>query len=226
MYDQKNRPHPSFDRSAVPASMEVMSDHETKRRRVANDVIEVNVGGKIFTTRKSTLQFEKDSMLAKLFDDDSPFGEVTLDSHERVFLDRDPEMFSVVIDYLRCAGRLVGATSCSLDELAKVKEQAEFFSLAGLCAAVDEIVRLREAAEAEAARPKIMEYELRRLGLPSEADQFRLTARSRKQQLAQEVQRLANIGYRVSHMQADHEAGLIDVLMAREAQGIAPTSQA
>ena len=101
----------------------------SKRRRVAapsDSVLEINVGGTIFVTKKSTLSFENDSMLARLFDDESPFGELPRDQSDRVFLDRDPAVFGVVLEYLRCAGRLVGATARSADELSRVKEQAEF----------------------------------------------------------------------------------------------------
>ena len=58
----------------------------SKRRRVAapsDSVLEINVGGTIFVTKKSTLSFENDSMLARLFDDESPFGELPRDQSDR-----------------------------------------------------------------------------------------------------------------------------------------------
>ena len=116
----------------------------SKRRRVAapsDSVLEINVGGTIFVTKKSTLSFENDSMLARLFDDESPFGELPRDQSDRVFLDRDPAVFGVVLEYLRCAGRLVGATARSADELSRVKEQAEFFGLSGLVSAFPTVRR-------------------------------------------------------------------------------------
>jgi hypothetical protein len=127
----------------------------SKRRRVDGDsVLEINVGGTVFTTRKSTLMFESGSMLAKLFDEESPFGELSRDSSDRVFLDRDPQVFSVVLDYLRSAGRLVGATARSIDELSSVKEQADFFGLLGLIAAVDEILEERARTDAEVEKKR------------------------------------------------------------------------
>lgn len=109
-----------------------------------DDVIELSVGGRIFTTRRSTLRFEADSMLATLFSLDSPFGPMPTTSAGIPFLDRSPDTFALLLDYLRRAGRLVGHTSCSLDTLARLREDAEYFGLAGLASAVDEVVQARE----------------------------------------------------------------------------------
>ena len=72
-----------------------------------SSVVELNVGGTVFTTTLGTLRFEQDSMLARKFAEDSPFGQISTDKDGRPFVDRDPLSFAVVLDYLRRGGRLV-----------------------------------------------------------------------------------------------------------------------
>jgi hypothetical protein len=81
------------------------------------DIVEINVGGRLFTTRLSTLQFDPDSMLAKLFDPASPFGPVDTDKDGRPFLDRDADGFALVLDYLRRSGRTIAPDASSVLEL-------------------------------------------------------------------------------------------------------------
>ena len=114
------------------------------------DVIELLVGGRSFTTRLATLQFEEESMLAKLFADESPFGEVATTSKGTPFLDRDPDTFALILNYLRRSGRFVGHEGLSPDLLAQLREDAEYFGLAGLVAAVDGTLVARAAAKAKA----------------------------------------------------------------------------
>jgi hypothetical protein len=66
----------------------------------------MSLGGRPFTAKRTTLQFVPDSMLAKLFDEESPFG-ADKDDDDRVFIDRDPELFVHVLDYLRTGGHVV-----------------------------------------------------------------------------------------------------------------------
>ena len=84
--------------------METSSSRETKTGATA--VIEINVGGKVFTTSRLTLCSDRDSMLATLFDVNSPF-KILKDSTGRPFLDRDGDAFALVLDFLRRGQRLV-----------------------------------------------------------------------------------------------------------------------
>ena len=119
----------------------------TARKPAAVDgPFELNVGGRVFTTRRSTLTMEGGSMLANLFNERSAFDEIDRDPAGRVFLDRDGDSFAVVLDYLRRAERLVGKHSA--DMLSRVREDAEYFGLDGLVAAID---AYNEAADAERA---------------------------------------------------------------------------
>lgn len=133
-----------------------------KRRRVseapvANDVLEINVSGRIFTTRFSTLCFEKDSMIAKLFAKESPFGVMPTDAHKRPFIERDSDVFALIMDYLRRGGRFVGVSGLSVDTLAKLRDDAEYFGLAGLVKAVDDAEAARRVALKKADKKRLAE---------------------------------------------------------------------
>ena len=63
------------------------------------NIIELNVGGRKFTTTRDTLCKDTDSMLAAMFSGD--FMPAHQDSKGRVFLDRNGDMFAVILSYLR-----------------------------------------------------------------------------------------------------------------------------
>jgi len=67
------------------------------------DPVELNVGGRSFTTFKSTLIKEEGSMLEAMFSGRHP---PIKDTKGRFFIDRSPESFVYVINYLR-TGKLV-----------------------------------------------------------------------------------------------------------------------
>ena len=73
-----------------------------------NSIINLNVGGKVFTTSLSTLLSEPGtSLLAKMFDPDGTVGESGLvapaakDREGNYFVDRNPAVFEVILEYLR-----------------------------------------------------------------------------------------------------------------------------
>lgn len=59
-------------------------------------VITVNVGGKLFTTMKSNLK--KSKFFNVIFENKL---ECTVDENNRIFVDRDPDLFSIILNYLR-----------------------------------------------------------------------------------------------------------------------------
>ena len=67
------------------------------------DIIDINVGGKDdFSVRKSTLCHVEGSALEAMFS-----GRHTLQKkEERVFIDRNPLAFQLMIDYIRNSGQL------------------------------------------------------------------------------------------------------------------------
>jgi hypothetical protein len=77
----------------------------SRPRPVELDVVELNVGGHIFTTTPQTLKSQPQSLLAELFAEDYP---AKLDLEGRVFIDRSGEMFEEILEFLRCAARWPG----------------------------------------------------------------------------------------------------------------------
>ncbi|KAG0447982.1 hypothetical protein HPP92_028057 [Vanilla planifolia] len=70
---------------------------------VGQQRIKLNVGGKQFETAASTLQIGgNESLLAAL---SARYATAEDDDHEPIFIDRDPEIFSILLSLLRC-GRL------------------------------------------------------------------------------------------------------------------------
>ena len=150
----------------------------------------------------------------------------------------------MVLEYLRCAGRLVGATARSADELSRVKEQAEFFGLSGLVAAVDEILEERQKAEnartkkatAEEAKRKRKEMaeaaeEVKRKTKEEvEARRGRKIMQYRHARLGpldmpdgaeldanrNELKELTLFGFRVHHMNLDKSGRYCELLLGRE----------
>ena len=65
-----------------------------------DDIIEINAGGKIITTLRSTLTAVPDTMLANMFSGRWEESMVR-DNNGRIFLDEDPEFIEVIINFLR-----------------------------------------------------------------------------------------------------------------------------
>src|SRR5690242_7992587 len=81
-----------MQRFALPGGSNIVSPSST-------NLVEVNVGGTIFTTFVSTLTKHPSSMLAAMFSGRHP---LVRDKEGRPFLDRNPELFKLILEYLRC----------------------------------------------------------------------------------------------------------------------------
>jgi len=88
-----------------------------------SNVIALNVGGKKMTTLKSTLCKYQDSMLAVMF---SGRHVLNQDEEERIFIDRDPSVFSLVLEFLRNSE--VPVFKDDTEEM-KFKRELDFFGL-------------------------------------------------------------------------------------------------
>ncbi|XP_055333491.1 BTB/POZ domain-containing protein KCTD16-like [Paramacrobiotus metropolitanus] len=99
----------------------------------SNEVIELNVGGVLYSTTTSTLVRDSESLLAKMFQSGSA---ITLpkDSKGRYFLDRDGVLFRYVLDYLR-QGRLILPEN--FYEKERLKAEADHFKLRKMIKNVD-----------------------------------------------------------------------------------------
>jgi len=78
-----------------------------------NDIIALDVGGTRFDTTRQTLLQDPNSMLAKMFDPNSPLTP-GLVKNGAYFLDRDPEYFRFILNYLRNGVLLADTRSCML----------------------------------------------------------------------------------------------------------------
>lgn len=92
----------------------------------APDVVELNVGGVLYTTSLATLTACPDSRLAAFF---SGKPSLPRDSKGRHFLDRDGVLFRYILDYLRDGSVLLPET---FKERERLKREAEKLHLPGL----------------------------------------------------------------------------------------------
>lgn len=98
-------------------------------------IVRLNVGGELMSTTLSTLRSQPASLLGRMFDEESRFGEPLRDESGAVFLDADPEAFRVILNYLRRglrvgSGNIVEALPVVLRN--RVHAEADYFGLAEL----------------------------------------------------------------------------------------------
>ena len=92
--------------------------------RSCSEIINLNVGGTKFTTSRQTLTQTPDTFFTGLLS-----GRIMTfkDDTGAIFIDRDPVMFRVILNYLR--NRTLSLDDVNLKEL---KHEAEFYGLAPL----------------------------------------------------------------------------------------------
>ncbi|KAH7696143.1 hypothetical protein AAVH_36788 [Aphelenchoides avenae] len=93
--------------------------------------VRLNVGGKVFVTMKQTLS--SSPFFARLFETDGRMPDFSAESSTH-FVDRDPDCFSTVLNYLR-NGTLFADRNCNLEEL---RLEADFYGLDDLVRIIDE----------------------------------------------------------------------------------------
>ena len=92
--------------------------------------ITINVGGKLFHTSAPTLKREEESLLARMLKKHSPLQP---GKDKTYFLDRDPEIFDSIIEYLRVGpSDMFHQLPMDLMELRRIYVEAEFFELSVL----------------------------------------------------------------------------------------------
>eukprot|EP00088_Acartia_fossae_P033870 TRINITY_DN3474_c0_g1_i4.p1 TRINITY_DN3474_c0_g1~~TRINITY_DN3474_c0_g1_i4.p1 ORF type:complete len:240 (-),score=19.63 TRINITY_DN3474_c0_g1_i4:286-1005(-) len=96
-----------------------------------SEIITLNVGGKLFTTTRMTLTSVPESVLGRMFDVSSPFPPARI-LDGAYFVDSNPAVFSVILDYLRYKTVIVPPDVPP----EAIQEQARYFGLDGL---IDEI---------------------------------------------------------------------------------------
>ena len=88
-------------------------------------VVRLNVGGREYITSTSTLQKVGDSMLARMIQSSIP----SATQNGAYFIDRDPDLFAYILEYLRDGAVELPSSS---EPLRRLEREASFFMLPGL----------------------------------------------------------------------------------------------
>lgn len=97
-------------------------------------VVELNVGGQLYTTSLTTLLRDQESLLNAMF---TGRQKVLRDSRGRYFIDRDGALFRYILDYLRNSKLTLPE---KFTELQQLIAEAEYFRLKGLVGAANEMI--------------------------------------------------------------------------------------
>ncbi|ESN95340.1 hypothetical protein HELRODRAFT_86882 [Helobdella robusta] len=92
-------------------------------------VVELNVGGVVYTTTRTTLTSEPGSLLTEIFSERKLSSAVS-NAKQSCFIDRDGVLFRFVLDYLRNGRKLV-LPDCFLERKRLIQE-ADYYRLPGL----------------------------------------------------------------------------------------------
>ena len=109
----------------------------------ASDAVTLSVGGTLFETTRSTLTSVPDSVFARWFGRDESGGALLAADARGIFrIDRPPEPFPYILDFLRCGGDdsltvLPGLGTPDASNLLRLlAREADFYALPVLAAAV------------------------------------------------------------------------------------------
>lgn len=116
-----------------------------------SDWINLNVGGKLFTTTRNTLVKHPDSMLARMFNNSEGWNSA-VDKNGSYLIDRSPEYFEPLLNYLR-HGSLILNESVSPKG---VLEEAKFFGLYQIIDELDSEIRVNEKTKSCVTRSEFM----------------------------------------------------------------------
>jgi hypothetical protein len=112
----------------------VDAELEAKIRNTKDETVTLNIGGKIFKTRLSTLISAKDSLFAQLIASNK------LDFSNEVFIDRSYTYFPYIMSYLRNK-KLVGSEKLVTKDYSKLLEEAQYYEIQELAEIITEILR-------------------------------------------------------------------------------------
>eukprot|EP00959_Pyramimonas_sp_CCMP1952_P349504 7323105-Pyramimonas_sp.AAC.2 len=99
-------------------------------------VLELNVGGVVYSTTEGTLCSAGSSFFTSLLGDDFDSAKSTRDSENRIFIDRDGALFKPILTWLR-THELEVEPPITLHAILK---EAQFFSLASLVDTIETVL--------------------------------------------------------------------------------------
>uniref|UniRef100_A0A8D2L984 BTB domain-containing protein n=1 Tax=Varanus komodoensis TaxID=61221 RepID=A0A8D2L984_VARKO len=91
-------------------------------------IVELNVGGQVYVTRRGTVLSVRGSLLWRMFSQQEA-AELPRDSKGRFFLDRDGFLFRYILDYLRDQELVLPER---FPERSRLQREAEYFQLPDL----------------------------------------------------------------------------------------------
>lgn len=107
------------------------------QKKLFPENIELNVGGKFYSTSVFTLTREPDSLLGKLF---SGRRKIYKDANGKFVIDRDGILFRYILDYLRCKKLHLPE---DFSEIERLKIEADYYELQDLKRQLDTYQRNR-----------------------------------------------------------------------------------
>jgi len=113
------------------------------------DWVTLNIGGRLFSTTKSTLTRDPNNMLSRIVSDD---WDTFRDASGSYLLDRPPEYFAPVLHYLR-SGSLVLDNNV---KAAGVLEEAKFYGVQGISELLEPLVAAEERKLSQFTRKDII----------------------------------------------------------------------
>ena len=105
-----------------------------KVNKIQKDMISLNIGGNYYSTSKSTLCSQKNSMLAAMF---SGYHKLTKSEDGLYFIDADEKYFDIILN--RLSGRIQYATDLPEDRrtLLELRKESDFYNLVVLKDLID-----------------------------------------------------------------------------------------
>lgn len=140
----------SNDNNSHCNNKQVVVDEE-----LSSNIVELNIGGINYTTTKTTLLRYEDSMLALIVSGDYPTSK---DKDGRIFIDRDGNLFSFILNYLRTNKLFIdnintmnfndyeydnsSSLTLLMNKLLSLKIEADFYRIDNLINDIDELLLL------------------------------------------------------------------------------------